>query len=133
MDATPSGIIGWQVMKTVWNSIVLNIFMAKLDCVWHKKRMGKHLLNLEARTKGNITDGQPIGSHGQLIEGKIKQLQKYDLAIPQNTIKRSNPTKREVDLAVYAVKKNIIATLHHGVTAEDPAKQQCFCPPGKSS
>lgn len=117
MDATPSGIIGWQVMKTVWNSIVLNIFMAKLDCMGHKKRMGKHLLNLEARTKGNITDGQPIGSHGQLIEGKIKQLQKYDLAIPQNTIKRSNPTKREVDLAVYAVKKNIIATLHHGVTA----------------
>lgn len=93
------------------------ISVEKLDCVGHKKRMGKHLLNLEARTKGNITDGQPIGSHGQLIEGKIKQLQKYGLAIPQNTIKRSNPTKREVDLAVYAVKKNIIATLHHGVTA----------------
>lgn len=53
------------------------ISVEKLDCVGHiKKRMGKHLLNLEARTKGNVTDGQPIGSHGQLIEGKIKQLQK---------------------------------------------------------
>jgi len=38
-----------------------------------------------------------------------------------------------VDVAVYAMKKNIIATLHHGVKSQDPAKQHRFCPPGESS
>lgn len=95
----------------------------KLDCVGHvQKRMGKHLYNLKAKTKGKLTDGQPTGGCAQLTEGKIKQLQKYyGLAICQNTIK-SNPTEREVDVAVYGMKKNIIATLHHEVTAQDPTK-----------
>jgi len=77
------------------------------------------LLNLKARTKGKLADGQPIGGRGRLMEGKVKQLQKYyGLAIRQNTIKKSNPTEREVDVAVYAMKKNIIATLHHGVKSQ---------------
>ena len=111
------------------------ITVEKLDCVGHvQKRMGKHLLNLKARTKGKLADGQPIGGRGRLTEGKIKQLQKYyGLAIRQNTIKKSNPTEREVDVAVYAMKKNIIATLHHSVKSQDPAKQHRFCPPGESS
>lgn len=111
------------------------INVEKLDCVGHvQKRMGKHLLNLKARTKGKLADGQPIGGRGRLTEGKVKQLQKYyGLAIRQNTIKKSNPTEREVDVAVYAMKKNITATLHHGVKSQDPAKQHHFCPPGESS
>ena len=45
----------------------------KLDCVGHvQKRMGKHLLNLKARTKGKLEDGKPIGGHGTLTETKIK-------------------------------------------------------------
>ena len=108
------------------------ITVQKLDCV--QKTKGKHLLNLKARTKGKLTDGQPIGGRGQLTERKIKQLQKYyGLTIRQNTITKSNPTEREVDVAVYAMKKSIIATLHHGVTAQDPAKQHRFCPPEESS
>ena len=105
-----------------------------MDCVGHvQKRMGKHLLNLKARTKGKLADGQPIGGCGRLTEGKIKQLQKcYGLAIHQNTIKKSNPTTREVDVAVYSMKKNIIAILNHSVKSE-PAKQHRFCPPGESS
>ena len=101
------------------------IKVEKLDCVGHvQKRMGKHLLNLKARTKGKLADGRPIGGTGRLSETKIKQLQKYyGLAIRQNTIGTSNPTRREVDAAVYAMKKNIIATLNHNVKLDDPAKQ----------
>ena len=94
------------------------IKVEKLDCVGHvQKRMGKHLINLKARTKGKLADGRPIGGTGRLSETKIKQLQKYyGLAIRQNTIGTSNPTRREVDAAVYAMKKNIIATLNHNVS-----------------
>ncbi|CAH3034541.1 unnamed protein product [Pocillopora meandrina] len=38
-----------------------------------------------------------------------------------------------VDIAVYAMKKNIIAILHHCVNSTDNAKQHRFCPPGDSS
>ena len=91
--------------------------------------MGKHLLNL----KGKLADGQPIGGRERLTEGRIKQLQKYyGLPIRQNTIKKVNPTEREVDVAVYGMKKNIIATLQHAVKSSDLAKH-LFCPPGESS
>ena len=105
----------------------------KLDCVGHvQKRMGKHLLHLKSRTKGTLADGQPNGGRGRLTEGKIKQLPKYyGLAIRQNTIKKSNPTRRDVDVAVYSMKKNIIAILHR--VKSDSAKQHRFCPPGESS
>ena len=97
-----------------------------------QKRMGKHLLNLKSRTKGKLADGQPIDGRGRLTEGKIKQLQKYyGIAIRQNTIKKSHPTRRDVDLAVYSMKKNIIAILHR--VKSDSAKQHRFCPPGESS
>ena len=107
----------------------------KLDCVGHvQKRMGKHLINLKARTKGKLTDGKPIGGHGRLTETKIKQLQKYyGLAIRQNTISKSNPSDREVDVAVYATKKNIIAILNHSLQSGDAAKQHRYCPPGERS
>lgn len=109
--------------------------VVKLDCVGHvQKRMGKHLLNLKSRTKGKLDDGKPIGGQGRLTEGKIKQLQKYyGLAIRQNTISKANPSDREVDIAVYAMKKNIIAILHHSVKSGDLAKQHRFCPPGEHS
>lgn len=70
--------------------------IVKLDCVGHvQKRMGKHLMNLEARTKGKLADGKPIGGHGQLAEGKIKQLQKYyGLAIRQ-TLCQSQVSQKE--------------------------------------
>ena len=91
--------------------------------------MGKHLLNLKARTKGKLEDGKPIGGRGRLTETKIKKLQKYyGLAIRQNTIKKSNPTDREVDVSIYTMKKNIIAILNHSVKTQDPAKQHRFCP-----
>jgi len=107
----------------------------KLDCVGHiQKRMGKHLLNLKARTKAKLEDGKPIGGHDKLTETKIKKLQKYyGLAIRQNTIKKSNPTDREVDVSIYTMKKNIIAILNHSVKTQDPAKQHRFCPLGETS
>ena len=107
----------------------------KMDCVGHvQKRMGKHLLNLKARTKGKLEDGKPIGGRGRLTEVKIKELQKYyGLAIRQNTLSKANPSDREVDVAVYSMKKNIIAILNHSVQSGDPAKQHRFCPPGESS
>lgn len=107
----------------------------KLDCVGHvQKRMGKHLMNLKATTKGKLADGKPIGGKGRLTEGRIKRLQKYyGLAIRQNTLSKANPTEREVNVAVYTMKKNIIAILHHSVHSPDPAKQHRFCPVGESS
>jgi hypothetical protein len=107
----------------------------KLDCVGHvQKRMGKRLLNLKATTKGKLSDGKTIGGRGRLTETKIKQIQKYyGLAIRQNTINESNPTEREVEMAVYKMKNNIIAILHHITDLNDPDKQHRFCPRGESS
>ena len=71
-------------------------------------------MNLKATTKGKLPDGKPIGGQGRLTESKIKKIQKYyGLAIRQNTLKNANPTEIEVNVAVYTMKKNIIAILHH--------------------
>ena len=111
------------------------IKVEKLDCVGHvQKRMGKHLLNLKSTTKGKLDDGHTIGGRGRLTEARIKKLQKYyGLAIRQNTIKKLNPTKKEIDTAVYSMKKNIIAILHHCVKGASPVKQHRCCPRGTSS
>lgn len=105
----------------------------KLDCVGHvQKRMGKRLINLKATTKGKLADGKPIGGQGHLSESRIKQ--KYcGLAIRQNTLSKANPTEREVNVAVYTMKINIIAILHHCIHLPDPNKQHRFCPVGESS
>ena len=107
----------------------------KLDCVGHvQKRMGKHLIALKSRTKGKLADGKSIGGHGRLTEAKIKLLQRYyGLAIRQNTIKKANPSETEVDIAVYSMKKSIIATLCHNVLCADPEKQHRYCPLGEKS
>lgn len=106
----------------------------KLDCVGHvQKHMGKHLMNLKAKTKGKLTDGKPIGGQGCLSEANIKKFQRfYGLAIRQNTLTTANPTEREISVAVYSMKRNIIATLNHCVKAENIEKQHQFCPPGVS-
>ncbi|PFX11246.1 hypothetical protein AWC38_SpisGene25147 [Stylophora pistillata] len=113
---------------------VLDYHVMSKSCRHVQKRMGKHLMNLKACSKGKLADGKPIGGRGRLTEGKIKQLQRYyGLAIRQNTLTKANPSEREVDIAVYAMKKNIIAILHHCVNSTDNAKQHRFCPPGDSS
>ena len=84
--------------------------------------------------KGKLADGKTIGGTGRLSESKIKKLQKqYGLAIRQNIVTNVNPTDREVDVAVYTMKKNIIASLHHNVKCGDPSKQHRLCPPGTES
>lgn len=107
----------------------------KLDCVGHiQKRMGKHLLNLKSRTKGKLADGKTIGGRGRLSEPKIKKLQKdYGLAIRQNTIDKPNPSERDIDVSIYTMKKNIIASLHHNINLNDPEKQHRYCPIGDKS
>ena len=107
----------------------------KLDCVGHvQKRMGKHLLKLKAETKGKLKDGKTIGGKGRLTEEKIKKLQKYyGLAIRQNTVSKPSPSEKEIEVAVYQMKKNIIACLHHNVSSENLTKQHRFCPKGTSS
>ena len=67
----------------------------------YKKK--KHLLNLEARTKEKLAVGRPIGGIGRLSDAKIKKY--YGLAIRQNTIRKSNPARRKLEVAVYAMKK----------------------------
>ena len=111
------------------------IKVEKLDCVGHvQKRMGKHLMNLKATTKGKLEDGKTIGGRGRLTEEKIKQIQRYyGLAIRQNTLSGPNPTEKDASVAVYAMKKNIIAILHHCIQSEDKKKQHRFCPTGANS
>jgi len=123
-----------QVFNTVEN-VYDGCKVVKLDCAGHvHKRMGKHLMNLKARTKGKLEDGKPVGGSGRLTEGKINQLQRYyGLAIQQNTLAKANPSEKEVDVAVYAMKENIIAILHHCIKSDDAAKQHRFCPSGESS
>ena len=60
-------------------------------------------------------------------------LEYYGLAIHQNTLKKSNPTDREVDVTICTTKKDIIAILNHSVKGEGPAKQHRFCPIGETS
>lgn len=109
--------------------------VVKLDCVGHvQKRMGKHLFNLKVRTKGKLADGKPIGGRGHLTEERIKKFQRYyGLAIRQNTLSTANPSDREVNVAVYTMKKNVAAILTHSVEDKNPAKQHKFCPTGEKS
>ena len=66
-------------------------------------------MNLKARTKGKLADGKPIGGIGRLSDTRIKKFQKdYGLAIRQNTIRKSNPGRREVEVAVYGMKKTLL-------------------------
>ena len=103
-------------------------------CWPRTKENGQTPFKLESNNKrGKLEDGKPIGGHGRLTETKIKLQKCYGLAIRQNTIKKSNPTDREVDVAIYIMKKNIIAILNHSVKAQDPAKQHWFCPLGETS
>ena len=96
--------------------------------------MGKHLLKLKTSTKGKLDDGKTIGGKGRLTETKIKQLQRYyGLAIRQNVLTMPNPTDDDVQVAVYTMKKNIIATLSHNVQAENPEVQHRYCPSGETS
>lgn len=112
-----------------------NCKVVQLDCVGPiQKRMEKHLLNLKARTKGKLADGKLIRGCGRLSEWKIKQIKRfYGLALRQNTQTAANPSDREVNMAVYCMKKNIIAILNHSVKAQDLSKQHRFCLPGENS
>ena len=76
-------------------------------------------MNLEARTKEKLPDGRPIGGIGRLSDAKIKKY--YGLAIRQNTIRKSNPARREVEVAVYAMKKKTwrIATMLSQITLQN--------------
>ena len=87
----------------------------KLDCVGHvQKRMGKRLLNLKSVTKGKLSDGKTICA--------------YSLAIQQNVLKITNPTANQKQIAVYQMKKNIMAILSHIIKRNDQLVQHCYCP-----
>ena len=67
---------------------------------------------------------------------QYKKLQKYyGLAICQNTLPKLGPSEREreVDAAVYAMRKYIVAILRHTVRSNDLAKQYKFCPSGEGT
>ena len=96
--------------------------------------MGKQLMNLKSTTKSKLADGKSIGGKNRLSEVWIKRIQRYyGLAIRQNTLPSPNPTAREVNVAIYTMKKNIIAILHHCIQSNDLAKQHRYCPVGEPS
>ena len=88
--------------------------------------MGKHLFSLKSRTKGKLADGRPIGGAGRLSDPKIKKLQKdYGLAIRQKSIRKSNPTRRKVEVAVYVMeKKKKKKQLQFSITMLSPTTRQ---------
>ena len=90
------------------SSVYTDCKVEKLDYVGHiHRRMGKHLLNLKANTKGKLDDGKTIGGKGRLTEVKRKKkLQKYyGLAIRQNTISKPSPSEQEINVAVLSDEK----------------------------
>jgi len=111
------------------------VTIEKIDCIGHvQKRMGKRLLNLKSTTKGKLKDGKPIGGKGRLTESAIKRLQRYyGLAIRQNTVRSSNPTNAERQLAVYQMRRNIMALLSHTICRDDLTIQHRYCPTGRKS
>ena len=113
-------------IKNVYGAIKVE----KLDCVEHVQEK-KHLLNLEARTKEKLAVGRPIGGIGRLSDAKIKKY--YGLVIRQNTIRKSNPARREVEVAVYAMKKKNIMENCNDAKSDNLAKQHRFCPPDEPS
>jgi len=64
---------------------------------------------------------------------EINQIDRYyGLAMRQNTMSTPNSSDRKVNVALYTMKNNILAILHHSVQTEDPAKLR-FCHPGENS
>ena len=65
---------------------------------------------------------------------QVKKIQRYHgLTITHNVLSTSNPSDSEINVAVYTMKKNLIAILHHSIQAGDSAKKHRFCPPDKNS
>ena len=56
------------------------MIVEKLGCVGHvQKRMGKHLLNLNATTKGKLSHRKTIGGKGRLTEAKCKYYEVFKM------------------------------------------------------
>lgn len=95
-----------KALNTVEN-VYRDCKVVKLDCVGHvQRRMGKHLTNLRARTKGKLADGKPIGGQADWLKEELQKY--YGLAIHQNTLSKANPSEMEVDVAVYAMKEKML-------------------------
>ena len=76
---------------------------------------------------------KPVGGHGHL-----RQTSKVDSETPWSNhytyvLSTSNPSNSEINVAVYNMKKNLIAILHHSIQAGDSAKKHRFCPLDKNS
>jgi hypothetical protein len=117
-------------------SVYTDCKVEKLDCVGHiHRRMGKHLLNLKANTKGKLDDGKTIGGKGRLTEVKRKKNYRSTTAsllarTPFLSLPRQN---RKLMWQCYQMKKNIISTLHHNVSSDNLAKQHKYCRRGEKS
>ena len=111
------------------------VVIEKVDCIGHvQKQMGKRIMNLKSMKKGKLKDEKPVDGKGNLTEAAIKMLQRYNgLAIRQNTLKRTNPTNAERQIAIYQTRKNIMALLWHTICRDDLAIWHRYCPAGSKS
>ncbi|RMX45666.1 hypothetical protein pdam_00024224, partial [Pocillopora damicornis] len=65
---------------------------------------------------------------------QVKKIQRYHgLTITHNVLSTSNPSDSEINVAVYTMKKNLIAILHHSIQAGYSAKKHRFFPRDKNS
>ena len=87
-------------------------------------------MNLKSSEKGKLANLKSIGGQGRLTESRVK---KYLKVLWTGATSKTNPREGEVGVAVYTMKKNIVAILHRSVKSEDPVKQHRFCPVGESS
>ena len=66
-------------------------------------------------------------------EKQVKKIQRYrGLTLTHNILSTSNPSDSDINVAVYTMKENLIAILHHSIQAGDSEKHR-FCPPDKNS
>ncbi|CAB4038257.1 Hypothetical predicted protein, partial [Paramuricea clavata] len=112
-------------------------------CSKKKNECKDDLEEFEAWKAEHITNGEcDINFEGSspAMEAEAAQvlwnrsIEKHNMRYKfMNIVTKPNATDTEVNVAVYTMKKNIIATLSHNVKAESIEAQHRYCPPGENS
>ena len=100
-----------------------NVEIIKKECIGHvQKRMGSRCRTLrQAKKSVTLSDGKKIGGRGRLTDKAINTLQNhYGMAIRQN-----------ID-NMYAMKKAIIAVMHHSSDIANEEERHKYCPRTKN-
>jgi len=100
----------------------------KSECVGHvQKRLGTRLRKVRNDYKGKkLADGKSISGKGRLTDKLMNKMQNcYGMAIRQNSLAHWNGDR---NLALYSMKKSVLAVLWHCTYVPDNEERHKFCP-----